>query len=63
MSMTLGDSEILDDHALGGKGTPSGGDGEGIGGGVYDSSVTLTISPTRLIAGDHASTEDDNIYP
>jgi hypothetical protein len=48
--------------AQGGLGSGGGSNGKGIGGGVYHLGV-FTFDPTTVIAHNHASTSNDDIFP
>lgn len=61
--MTLDESAVLQNRAQGGKGAPSGNDGQGVGGGIYDRSGTLVVSSTTVVAHNDASSSNDDIYP
>jgi len=48
--------------ANGGAGGAGGSDGQGVGGGVYNLG-TFTSDPFTVIAANHASTSNDDIFP
>ena len=55
---------IVLNQADGGPGGTGGSDGQGIGGGVYISPLgTFTFDAFTIIAHNHASTSNDNIFP
>jgi hypothetical protein len=55
-------STITHNRAQGGEGDDGGSDGQGIGGGVYDLG-TFTFDMKTVIAHNHASTSNDDIFP
>jgi hypothetical protein len=62
-SLTVSSSAIVLNQADGGLGGTVGSDGQGVGGGVYISPLgTFTFDAFTIIAYNHASTSNDNIY-
>jgi hypothetical protein len=62
-SLTLARSVIVANEANGGLGGTGGSDGQGIGGGVYIGALgTFEFDVFTIIAHNHASTSDDNIF-
>jgi hypothetical protein len=62
-SLTFARSAMVEKQASGGPGGSGGSDGQGIGGGVYISPFgTFTFDAFTVIAHNHASTSDDNIF-
>jgi hypothetical protein len=55
-------STITANHANGGAADPGGSDGQGIGGGVYNLGA-FTFDVATVIAFNHASTSNDDIFP
>jgi hypothetical protein len=63
-SLTLTRSTIVKNQADGGPGGTGGSDGQGIGGVVYISTLgTFEFDVFTIIAHNHASTSNDNIFP
>src|SRR5262245_14441132 len=60
-SLAVSDSTITANAAIGGTAGLGGSGGSGIGGGVYDLGDFTDVA--TLIAGNHASTSNDNIFP
>jgi hypothetical protein len=61
-SVSLAACTVTNNQALGGKGIGGGADGQGIGGGVYDLG-SFTYDLATIIANNHASTSNNDIYP
>ena len=61
-AVSLTGSTVTKNHANGGTAGAGGSAGQGIGGGVYDLG-TFTFDVTTVIAGNHASTNNDDIFP
>jgi hypothetical protein len=61
-SVSVTHGTITYNLAQGGQGDDGGSDGLGIGGGVYDLGVFI-FDPTTVIAHNHASTSNDNVFP
>jgi hypothetical protein len=60
-SLAVSDSNIIANRAVGGAGGVGGVTGSGVGGGVYDLGDFSTIDV--VIAGNHASTSNNDIFP
>jgi hypothetical protein len=61
-SASITSSAITANDAVGGEGEGGGSDGLGIGGGVYDLG-SFTFDVYSVIAHNHASTTNDNVFP
>ena len=53
---------ITHNRARGGRGRHGGGDGQGVGGGLYNLG-TVAVDPATVINKNHASTNNNNVYP
>jgi predicted outer membrane repeat protein len=61
-SASLTGSSVMGNQADGGSGSGGGTDGQGVGGGVYDLGA-LTFDLATIIALNHASTSNNNVFP
>jgi hypothetical protein len=59
---TLTACSITHNRARGGQGKHGGSDGQGVGGGLYNSG-TVAVDPATVIHKNHASTNNNNVYP
>ena len=55
-------STVTHNRAKGGEGDDGGSDGQGVGGGVYNDG-TFAFDLATVIAHNHASTSNDDIFP
>src|SRR5262249_36526046 len=60
-TVTVAGSTIVNNPAEGGEADEGGSDGHGVGGGVYNLG-TLFLDTASVIAHNHASTSDDNVF-
>ena len=55
-------SRITTNRAVGGAAGTGGSDGEGVGGGIYIAAGSVCVDPETIIAGNFASTSDDDVF-